>query len=166
MMTRAGSGWQYVLADLSLILFMVTAAALASAEDPPTAPKPAGTAKTSGAAAGDQPLSPQGEPLALYRAAPGAPPLGQWLRDQSADARQQLTIVAQYRPGEQSEALSRAETLARDAGEAGMRARIVIEPGQGGATAALAFDAPAPHPAQPPAAPMARSLQRSVPSNN
>jgi hypothetical protein len=145
MMTRAGSGWQYVLADLSLILFMVTAAALASTDDGPKAP--AFLAPDDA----DQPLSPQGQPLALYRAAPGAPPLAQWLRDQSADARQQLTIVAQYRPGEQARALGQAEALVQDAGEAGVRARIVVEPGQGGTTAALAFDSPAapPVPSKP-----------------
>ncbi|MFA7604637.1 MAG: hypothetical protein WCY29_16690 [Novosphingobium sp.] len=160
MMVRAGSGWQYVLADLSLILFMVTAAALASTEDAPAAP-----ARAAAAAPGEQPLSPQAEPLALYRAAPGAPPLGTWLRDQSADARQQLTIVARYRPGGQAEALGRAAALARDAGEAGMEARIVVEPGQGGTTAALAFDAPAASAARPPATAMARSLQVFVPGN-
>jgi hypothetical protein len=147
MIARTGSGWQYVLADLSLILFMVTAAALASTDEAPAAPQFLAPDDA------DQPVSPQGQPLALYRAAPGAPRLGQWLRDQSADSRQQLTIVAQYRPGEQAQALGQAETLAQDAGEAGMRARIVIEPGQGGTTAALAFDTPA--------APVARSLQGS-----
>jgi hypothetical protein len=142
MIARSGSGWQYILADLSLILFMVTAAALASADDAPAAAKAAPAPKRPDLSGGGQPLSPQGEPLALYRAAPGAPPLGQWLRDQSADARQQLTIVAQYRPGAQADALTQAETLARQAGEAGTRARIVVEPGQGGTSAALAFDSP------------------------
>lgn len=141
MIARTGSGWQYILADLSLILFMVTAAALASADDAPAA-KPAAAMKHPNVTEGAQPLSPQGQPLALYRAAPGAPPLGQWLRDQSADTRQQLTIVAQYGPGAQAEALGQAEALAQQAGAAGTRARIVVEPGQGGTTAALAFDAP------------------------
>jgi hypothetical protein len=126
MIVRAGTGWQYLLADLSLILFMVTAAALAQTVDEP---------KTAT-------ISPQGEPLALYRVEAGAPPLGQWLHDQSADARQQLTIVAQYVPGKQAEALGRAETLAREAGEAGTEARIVVEPGQGGTVASLAYDVP------------------------
>ena len=152
MIARAGSGWQYVLADLSLILFMVTAAALASTDDAPKAP----TFLVPDDA--DQPVSPQGQPLALYRATPGAPPLAQWLRDQSADSRQQLTIVAQYRPGEQAQALGAAQTLVQDAGAAGVRARIVIEPGQGGTTAALAFDTPA-APAAP--KPVARSLHDS-----
>jgi hypothetical protein len=147
MIVRAGSGWQYILADLSLILFMVTAAALAQADDAPPA-----TLRTD-ARRGTQPLSPQAEPMALYRAAPGAPPLQQWLRDQSADERQQLTIVAQYPPGAQTEALSEAKALAQEAGEAGARARIVVEPGHGGTTAALAFDSPE--------AAMARSLQET-----
>jgi hypothetical protein len=139
MIARTGSGWQYILADLSLILFMVTAAALAQAEDAPQQTPPQNEESSAEA----QPLSPQGQPLAVYRAAPGAPPLGVWLRDQAADARQQLTIVAQYRPGTQAEALSKAEALARAAGDAGTRARIVIEPGEGGTTATLAFDSPA-----------------------
>ncbi|RZJ98341.1 MAG: hypothetical protein EOO76_16755 [Novosphingobium sp.] len=155
---RAGSGWQYLLADLSLILFMVTAAALASAEDAPAKPaKPVVAARQEPAS----PLSAQGEVLALYRAAPGAPPLNQWLRDQSADARQQLTIVAQYRAGEQTQAMRQAAALAQDAGEAGLHARIVVEPGPGGTTAALAFDSPVPQTS----ATMAQSLQKSVPSN-
>jgi hypothetical protein len=140
MMVRAGTGWQYLLADLSLILFMVTAAALAQSVD------------DNGKAAGAM-LSPQGEPIAVYRAGAAAPPLGEWLRDQSADARQQLTIVAQYAPGQQAAALGQAETLAHEAGDAGTKARIVIEPGGGGTTATLAYDVPSQS--------VAQSLQRS-----
>lgn len=163
MMARTGSGWQYILADLSLILFMVTAAALASTDDVPqsharTAPQPA--------AENGQPLSPEAEPMALYRAAPGAPPLGEWLRDQSADARQQLTVVAQYPPGGQADALDHAAALVRQAGDAGQRARIVVEPGQGGTTAALAFDSPMPPSGPTPAASVARTLHKDVPGNN
>lgn len=42
MIARMGSGWQTVLADLSLILFMVTATALSDspAKAPPPAPLP------------------------------------------------------------------------------------------------------------------------------
>lgn len=130
MIARAGSGWQYLLADLSLILFMVTASVLSRTDDAPAAAKAA------------VPLSPQSEPIAFYRAGEGAPPLGAWLRDQSADARQQLTIVAQYAPGRQADALGKAETLVAEAGAAGLRARIVIEPGADGASATLAYDAP------------------------
>ena len=55
---RAGSGWQTVMADLCLILFMVTSAALAAQRglseyrEPQAAPQPA----------------PRAEPLAVYRA--------------------------------------------------------------------------------------------------
>ena len=158
-----GGGWQYLLADLSLILFMVTAAALASAEDAPARPArpavaarqepatpPAAPAPAAPASAAVSPRSAQGEVLALYRAAPGAPPLRAWLRDQSADPRQQLTIIAQYRAGEQAQALRQASALAQDAGEAGLRARIVVEPGPGGTTAALAFDSPVAQVSAPP----------------
>lgn len=135
---RAGTGWQYLLADLSLILFMVTAAALAQSIDDPG---------KSGVAA----LSPTSEPVAFYRAGAGAPPLDEWLQSQSVDARQQLTIIAHYAPGKQAEALAQADTLSRQAGEAGTRARIVIEPGNGGTTATLAYDVPQ--------APVAQGLQ-------
>ena len=127
MIARAGSGWQYVLTDLSLILFMVTAAALSMAEQEGAAPQ----------------ASARSEPLAVWRSGEGAPPLADWLLDQSADARQQLTIAAHYRPGEQEAALAEAETLALAAGPAGTRARIVVEPGEGGAVATLAYDLPA-----------------------
>ena len=35
MIARVGSGWQTVLADLALILFMVTASAVSQAQDDP-----------------------------------------------------------------------------------------------------------------------------------
>ncbi len=152
MIARAGTGWQYLLADLSLILFMITAAALAQTDSASEA-----AAKAVAKAAEFSTLSPQGEPLALYRVGAGAPPLAQWLREQAGDARQQLTIVAQYGPGKQAEALGQAEALAREAGEAGASARIVVEPGAGGTTAALAYDVPSASMASP----VARDLQGS-----
>lgn len=132
MSMRQSTGWQTALADLSLILFMVTAAAVS--KQPPKlthAPhRPVAAA-----------LSPQGEPLAIYVAAPGAPPLADWIAGQAQDSRQQLTITARYGPGAQADALVAASRLARDAGAAGIAARIVIEPGAGPPRAALAFDA-------------------------
>ena len=127
MIARAGSGWQYVLTDLSLILFMVTAAALSLAE------REGGAARASA----------RSEPLAVWRSGADAPPLADWLVEQPADPRQQLTIVAHYRPGEQEAALAEAATLALAAGRTGTRARIVVEPGEGGAVATLAYDTPA-----------------------
>ena len=127
MKARAGTGWQTLFADLSIILFMVTAAAVA----------PAGEAASATAAPSER-----SAPLAVYRAEPGAPPLGEWLAGQSADSRQQLSIVAHYAPGGQEAALATAKALLHQAGAAGLRARLVVEPGAGGITAALAFDAP------------------------
>jgi hypothetical protein len=123
MKVRVGTGWQTLFADLSIILFMVTAAAVSERSEPPAA-------------------SAQGTPLALYRAETGAPPLADWLAAQSADPRQQLSIVAHYPPGGQGAALTQARALLDQAGAAGLAARLVVEPGAGGITAALAYDDP------------------------
>ncbi|MCK9541958.1 MAG: hypothetical protein M0R03_08010 [Novosphingobium sp.] len=130
MIARAGSGWQIILADLSLILFMTTAAALSTAPD--GAPRQA------------RPPSARSEPLAVWRAEAGAPAPDAWLAEQSADPRQQLTVAARYAPGGQGSALEQAARLARQAGAHGLRARIVVEPGEPGLSATLAYDSPEP----------------------
>jgi hypothetical protein len=126
MIARAGSGWQTLMADLSIILFMVTAAALSQT-------------KNGQAAAAPQP-SARGEPLAVYRSGAGAPPLDQWLTAQSPDPRQQLSIVAHYPAGGQRAALAEVALLLGQAGAAGISARLVVEPGDGGIVATLAYD--------------------------
>lgn len=127
MIARTGTGWQYALADLSLILFMVTGAALAQA-----------------VGRGENILpSPHGEPLALWRSSPEASPLDEWLAVQSPDARLQLTIVAHYDGGGLADALEKARALAASADDAGAAPRIIIEPGGGGVAATLAYDVPA-----------------------
>ncbi len=160
MMVRAGTGWQTTLADLSLILFLITAAAVA----PPGPEKAEGGKAIGGKAAAPRPAaqavrhdpSPQAEPLAIYRATPSAPPLAQWLAGQPHDSRQLLTILAPYAPGGQVAALANAQDLARQAGDQGRNARIIVEPGAGAVTVTLAYDQPAAS-AKPPA--LARSLQ-------
>lgn len=129
MIVRAGTGWQTLMADLSIILFMVTAAALSQAGP--------GTAQ-----AGKAELAPsqRGEPIAVYRSGDGAPPLAQWLNTQPRDERQMLTVVSTYRPGKQAEALARATALAQDAFARDVPTRVVVEPGRGDATATLAYD--------------------------
>lgn len=124
MRARAGSGWQTVLADLSLILFMLTAAAVSTA---PAAPKP------------KEPAAPlRGDPVAVWRPGPGAPPLSQWLKSQGADPRLRLTIVVPYGPGRRDAALAEAQRLAA-AGE--IPSRVIVEPGPDGlAFAALTYD--------------------------
>ncbi|AIT80664.1 MULTISPECIES: hypothetical protein [Novosphingobium] len=137
---RASVGWQTALADLSLILFMVTAAAVS--RQPPEAFAKAG--KVAAQAGGGAAVSPQSEPLAVYVDAPGAPPLSQWLAQQAVDPRQQLTITAHYgeAPEAQARAMAEATRLLEQAGRAGHAARIVVEPGQGPSRVVIAYDAP------------------------
>ncbi|MCX7863955.1 MAG: hypothetical protein N2423_02785 [Novosphingobium sp.] len=131
MSLRFGPGWQTILADLALILFMVAASALPDA-------------RSSMPLAAEQAARPSelAQPLAVWRAASGAPSLQQWLAEQPADSRQQLTIRAYYLKGEEAAAAARAVELARQAGKAGALGRIVIEPGNGESTAELSFDGP------------------------
>lgn len=117
MIARAGSGWQTVLADLSLILFMVTASAVSEAP----VVTPAEQAEV---------LPTLGEPVALWRQGPDAPALKDWL-SASPDLRLRLTIMAS--PAEAQTALALAD-------EAGRPARILIEPGGSGVIAALTYD--------------------------
>ncbi|HEU4651046.1 MAG TPA: hypothetical protein VFS49_06500 [Croceibacterium sp.] len=130
------------MADLALILFMVTAAGIhAQHQQQEQRPRPA---------AAVSPLSAQGEPLAVYRAQAGAPPLARWLAEQAPDRRQFLTIVARYRAGNVATAAREAVALAREAGAAGVAARIVLEPGEtDDLLATLAFDRPDGRVAQP-----------------
>lgn len=123
MMARMGSGWQTTLTDLALILFMITASAVSVSHG--------------GAAARP---SPQAEPLAVWRAGAEAPPIEAWLEEQPRDARQLLTIRSAYAPGGQADAVAAAAGLARLAGQGGLAARIVVEPGEGGLSATLAYD--------------------------
>lgn len=148
MIARAGTGWQAMLADLSLILFMVTAGVLAKRPEMPVVPSPSATSDVAQA-------SQQSEPLAIWIAGDGAPRLREWLAAQSADPRQQVTITAKYAPGGQAQAIAEASRLVSEAGAAGHAARIVVEPGDGPPQAALAYDTPPQ---------MARSL-RNTPAN-
>ncbi|MDE2405417.1 MAG: hypothetical protein KGM17_12185 [Sphingomonadales bacterium] len=128
-------GWQTLLADLSLILFMVTAAAVdASPDEPrPAAPR-APIARPAEA--------PRSEPIAVWRANGAAPPLGRWLREQSPDPRQQLTIAVHYAGGAAAlpAALARAATLGREAQAHDVAARVLVEPGADDVVATLAYD--------------------------
>lgn len=118
MIARSGTGWQYALADLSLILFMVTAAGVSEAA-PSEAPQ--------GSLA-------RGEPVAVWQA--GGPPLAEWLASQPPDPRQQLTIVAPL--GAAEAALALAKASARPA-------RVLLDPAVTGAPfATLAYDASQP----------------------
>ena len=123
MRARADAGWQYALADLALILFMVCALALAQA--------PKGKLK----AAAPLPPVPRpesvalAEPAAVWRAGPGMPSLAEWIAGQTADPRQRLTIVAHYRAGRAADAFARADAALQAVRKLPATARIVVEPG-------------------------------------
>lgn len=112
MKARAGTGWQYVMTDLSMILFMITAAAVSDAP-PPAVPRPVPVPVRGPLAA-----PALGEPIAVWRGGAGAPPLGRWLAMQPADPRQRLTIVGSAKAA--GEALQLAA-------EAGRPARVLLE---------------------------------------
>ncbi len=114
-------GWQTTIADLALILFMVSVAAIAN--------QPDGAGEGDHAAAAlVNPLPAMGEPVAIYRGGAGMPGLDRWLADQTPDARQQLTVIARYPVGGAQDAAGAALALADQAGAAGYRARILLEP--------------------------------------
>lgn len=132
MSVKVGTGWQTLIADLSMILFMLTASAVAR-QDP--------KARTAPVAAASK-AAPRSEPVAVWIAGEGAPPLREWLAQQPRDPRQQVTITASYAPGAMTEALNGAQALAREAGDA----RVVVEPGLSGEKGSLrvviGYDAP------------------------
>ena len=123
MIARTGSGWQTVLADLSLILFMITAGAVSEAKQKPQPVVAAIPAPS---------LPALGEPAAVWSAAPGMPPLKDWLARTATDPRLRLTILAS--PAAAQAALDLAQSSGRPA-------RVVIEPGMLGAPlATLTYD--------------------------
>jgi len=134
-------GWQTLLADLSLILFMVTAAALA--------------ARPGQVATKAKPVAPPGraqpalgEPLAVWRAG-GSQPLRHWLAREQPDSRQQLTITAHYRKGAVAPALRAVQALVADAGPMARAVRVIVAPASNaqdeGAQVSLAYDRPTPN---------------------
>jgi hypothetical protein len=125
MIAGTRGGWQTVMADLALILFMVTAAAMGHHAKQPD----------------KNPLPRRGEPLAVFRPHEGAPSLRQWLDEQAPDDRQRLTIVSRYAPGNASAAADAAVALADQVAGETVNPRIVIEPGdRRDLLAVLAFD--------------------------
>ena len=123
---RAGVGWQYALADLSLILFLITATALARQDRPAPPPPPRPVAPVEAPVLAEAPAL--AEPVAVWRAGPGAPSLQEWLAGQALDSRQRLTIVARYSGGRAQEAFARAEGALEQVRTVPASTRMVVEP--------------------------------------
>ncbi|HQS70202.1 MAG: hypothetical protein B7Y36_15700 [Novosphingobium sp. 28-62-57] len=138
MIIRAGTGWQYALADLSLILFLATASALSlagkpeqRAPAPPAAPPPAPLPVAAAL---------ESAPVAVWAAGAGAPPLAGWLQQVGNDPRLEVQIVVRYAGGGREAALEQALKLAQTGGVRAQQARILVEPGdRAGASVALFY---------------------------
>ncbi len=119
MISRLPSGWQIVLADLSLVLFLATAAALEASD-------------------GEEFMfmAPEADAVAVYREGAGRS-LSDWLAERPRDPRERLTVLARHVPGTRNEAMKGALELAEEAEEAGRPARIVLEPAAQAETVAL-----------------------------
>jgi len=125
MTPRIAGGWQTTLADLALILFIVSVAGLQAGDDEHAEPV----------------VPAQGQPLGIYIPSEGTASLREWLAEQAPDPRQRLTVVARYRVGEAEAAARRALDLASQAAAAGHGARIVLEQSEStGLVASLAYD--------------------------
>jgi hypothetical protein len=117
-MTRAPSiGWQLVLADLSLILFLTTATALSDkherGSDEATSPVYPGEGSSA---------------ASLYLATGGDTAFADWLTAQPRDPREQMTIRADYSASEREVVMAQIRELTHVAGEAGFRPRVILEP--------------------------------------
>jgi hypothetical protein len=130
MTSQVSTSWATILADLAIILFMITAADLSNAEIAKSAAAPSSLAVATA------------EPVALYRPGGSAPSLGSWLAEQPDDPRQQLTIVVRYRAGEADTMAAEGLRLVSQAEAAGRDARLIAEPDERSETVAvLAYDA-------------------------
>jgi hypothetical protein len=132
----AGHSWLVPLADLSMILFVVTGASIATLPagqtdgdrlPPPIAAHPLSRAQRS------EPAHDgfvQSVPVAVMIDGPGNPSLGNWVAAQAADRTGQLTIEGRYGSATQRERVTaRAIALADEARQAGVDPRVIVAPG-------------------------------------
>ncbi|TIX51509.1 hypothetical protein [Alteraurantiacibacter aquimixticola] len=132
MMPGREAGWMVPLADLSLILFVLTGTALSGLsgmpEDeylPATRPRSASGAIETGIAS------------AVHADAPGAPPLSEWLAAYRPMEGEQLTIQGFYAPEDRPAIRERTEQWAAEAHEAGVEARVILQPAESSQVIAL-----------------------------
>jgi hypothetical protein len=131
MIRSSSTRWELLLADLSLILFIVSLAGLATAET--HANSQAGPPSPSDNDAPSQ---------AIYRNVAGAPQLGEWLDSQMLDPRLTLTIRVEYSGASKAASLARAAAMAGEATRRGLPVHtVLVENAEESAIMAeLAFD--------------------------
>lgn len=136
---RAGQGWQLILADLALILFLLALSALPAAEAEKGRRLADDEAREKDAVGAAQPMVAPAQ--ALYRPLSGGPSLGAWLDAQGPDPRATLTIFATHIQGEEAAAWAKAEALAAEARASGAQVRTIITVGAAADVyASLAYD--------------------------
>lgn len=111
---RGLSSWQTALADLSLILFAVVAAAY---RDEPSAAGQTDQAAQVGL----------GQPMAVFRPG-GDANLARWLDAQDMGPGEVATVVVRHRPSGAAEATREATRLLAQIEAAGKPARLMVEP--------------------------------------
>lgn len=138
-LNRAGPGLQLVLADLALILFLLTLSALPAAEA-----ESGQKLSDRDARAKDERHTLQPEiaaAQALFRPVAGGPGIAEWLASQPHDPRTTLTVFARYRPGGEAAAWKAAKALASAAQTSGVPVRTIITAGnEADLYASLAYD--------------------------
>jgi hypothetical protein len=133
-MSAPGTNWQLTLADLSIVLFLTTFSALA--KDRQSAP--AAHARHAAPPAASLALA---EPVALWRAGEGAPPLAAWLKDQGFDRRMRVNVVGVYGAGDRDAMLAKATALSADPALSGRAVRLILEPAaRSSLTVTLSYD--------------------------
>lgn len=134
MKATPGTNWQIMLADLSIILFLMTFSALAHHH---AAPKTAVAEVRAG-----PPAPPQiADPVAIWRAGGGAPTLENWLKTQAPDPRLRINVYGGYIPGRKEAILTEAAKLVSEPVLAGRDVRLIVEPAdQDFVTVTLSFD--------------------------
>lgn len=129
MISRTALPWQLILADLSLILFMVALAGLAGTDAPH---------KSTLKRAGDAAIA---QAQALFRPSQNGSDWGEWLDMQDSDPRATLTIFARHAPSQRQAIWREASTMAEIAQAKGYSVRVIITPGTSrDIYASLAFD--------------------------
>jgi hypothetical protein len=141
-LVRGGQGWQLILADLALILFLLALSALPAAEAETGRKLADREARERSAQRVAQPSPEIAAAQALYRPVAGGPSLAAWLADQPRDPRATLTVFVRHRPGDGAAAWDAAKLLADDASASRFAVRTIITAGQTpDLYASLAYDA-------------------------
>ncbi len=131
MIGTSNTGWLTTLADLSIILFMMTAADLSNAQIDRN--RNLETIKAVVTA----------EPVAIYRPEPGVMPFGEWLATQPADNRQRVTVLVRHTgTDDEKRLIAEGLKLAAPAEQAGKSPRLIVEQAErADVVAMLTYDA-------------------------